>query len=55
MGEKQDLEIINLNPMLQKTVYGNFILLGELCLLHFTMIHFLHVYQDVEPQPLLTN
>lgn len=35
--------------MLQK-LYGNVILRGELCLLHFTMFRFLHVYQNVEHQ-----
>lgn len=37
-------------PYAAKTVYGNFILRGELCLLHFTVFHFLHVYQNVEHQ-----
>lgn len=37
-------------PYAARTVYGDFILWGELCLLHFTVLHFLHVYQDVESQ-----
>lgn len=48
--EKQDLEIINLNPMLRRQCMQTSFLWGELCLFHFTMLHFFHVYQDVEHQ-----